>query len=52
MVILTFIAGQIKHNRSDTGGAGLLACVAFSSFYTMVKLYNEGAFRGGLSYTD
>ena len=44
-VILIFIAGQIKHDRSDTSGAGYTACVvSFSSFYTMVKLYNGGAF--------
>ena len=34
-VILIFIVGQIKRNRSNTSGAGYTACVAF-----FVILYN------------
>ena len=30
--------------KQNTSGAGFTACVAFSSFYTMVKLYNSGVF--------
>ena len=32
--------------RQNTSGAGFTSCAVFSSFYTMVKLYNSGALLG------
>lgn len=38
--------------KQNTSGAGFTACAVFSSFCTIVKLHNGGAFRGVLACAD